>query len=57
MMPRFTPPPPDVKLTDLERVVTHVRNLPPEEKPHLELRRLKVQAMILFGLVYAYFAV
>ena len=48
MMPRFTPPPPDVKLSDLERVVNHVRNLPIEEKPHLELRRLKVQAMILF---------
>lgn len=48
MMPRFTPPPPDVKLTDLERIVTHVRDLPHDVKPHLELRRLKVRAMILF---------
>lgn len=48
MMPRFTPPPPDVKLSDLERIVEHVLNGPREEKPHLELRRLKVRAMILF---------
>ncbi len=48
IMPRFTPPPPDVKLSDLERIVEFVRNQPREAKPHLELRRLKVQAMILF---------
>ena len=48
MMPRFTPPPPDVKLTDLERIVTVVSTGPREEKPHLELRRLKVRAMIRF---------
>jgi integrase/recombinase XerC len=48
IMPRFTPPPPDVKLTDLERIVDFVRDQPRETKPHLELRRLKVQAMILF---------
>jgi integrase len=48
MMPRFTPPPPDVKLPDLERIVEHVSTRPVEEKPHLELRRLKVQAMVLF---------
>jgi len=48
MMPRFTPPPPDVKLADLERIVQHVLTGPREEKPHLELRRLKVRAMILF---------
>jgi len=48
MMPRFTPPPPDVKLTDLERIVQFVSTGPREEKPHLELRRLKVRAMILF---------
>lgn len=48
MMPRFTPPPPDVKLLDLERIVAHVTSGPREEKPHLELRRLKVRAMILF---------
>ncbi|MGC4105729.1 MAG: tyrosine-type recombinase/integrase [Thermomicrobiales bacterium] len=47
MMPRFTPPPPDVKLSDLERIVEFVRTTPVEEKPHLELRRLKVRAMIL----------
>jgi integrase/recombinase XerC len=48
MMPRFTPPPPDVRLSDLERIVEHVKTTRPEEKPHLELRRLKVRAMILF---------
>ncbi|MBA3378746.1 MAG: tyrosine-type recombinase/integrase, partial [Chloroflexia bacterium] len=48
MMPRFTPPPPDVKLPDLVRIVQHVTTGPREEKPHLELRRLKVRAMILF---------
>lgn len=48
MMPRFTPPPPDVKLGDLERIVAHVDRLPREEKPPAELRRLKVQAMIRF---------
>ncbi len=48
MMPRFTPPPPDVKLSDLERIVDHVDSVPKEEKPHLELRRLKVRAMIRF---------
>ena len=48
MMPRFTPPPPDVRLSDLERIVAHVDGLPREEKPHLELRRLKVRAMIRF---------
>lgn len=48
MMPRFTPPPPDVKLADLERVVELVRASKPEPKAHLELRRLKVRAMILF---------
>lgn len=48
MMPRFTPPPPDVKLGDLETIVEYVLNGPREEKPLLELRRLKVRAMILF---------
>jgi len=48
MMPRFTPPPPDVKLSDLECIVEHVDALPREEKPNLELRRLKVRAMIRF---------
>ncbi|HYH12437.1 MAG TPA: site-specific integrase [Thermomicrobiales bacterium] len=48
MMPRFTPPPPDVSLDDLEAIVAHVSSRPRQEKPHLELRRLKVQALILF---------
>lgn len=48
MMPRFTPPPPDVRISDLERIVEYVRSSHPAEKPHLELRRLKVRAMILF---------
>jgi integrase len=50
MMPRFTPPPPDVRLSDLERIVDYVRTMPRAEnaKPQLELRRLKVRAMILF---------
>ncbi|MBA3449781.1 MAG: hypothetical protein H0T18_01060, partial [Chloroflexia bacterium] len=37
MMPRFTAPPPDVKLTDLDQIVAFVTGLPHEEKPHLEL--------------------
>lgn len=48
MMPRFTPPPPDVKMSDLDMIVNYVLNGPREEKPLLELRRLKVRAMILF---------
>jgi len=48
MMPRFTPPPPDVKLGDLDRIVDFVRAAPPETVPQKELRRVKVCAMILF---------
>ena len=48
MMPRFTPPPPDVKLADLEAIVDFVNRLPREEKSQLELRRLKIRAMIRF---------
>lgn len=48
MMPRFTPPPPDVKLADLELIVSFVREGDVCAKPTLELRRLKVRAMILF---------
>ena len=48
MMPRFTPPPPDVKLADLDRIVDYVRALPRQEKSTAELRRLKVRAMVLF---------
>ena len=47
MMPRFTPPPPDVKLADLERLVAHVREDRPQERPESELRRLKVRAIVL----------
>lgn len=48
MMPRFTPPPPDVKLSDLDQIVAHLDTLPREQKPPAELRRLKVRAMIRF---------
>lgn len=48
MMPRFTPPPPDVKLSDLETIVDYANRQPRETRPHLELRRLKVRAMIRF---------
>ena len=48
MMPRFTPPPPDVKLADIALVVACALGLPRMPKPPLELRRLKVCAMILF---------
>ncbi len=48
MMPRFTPPPPDVKLLDLEQIVTYVRDGHPVARPQAELRRLKVKAMVLF---------
>ncbi len=48
MMPRFTPPPPDVKLSDLEAIVAFANQQPREPRPHLELRRLKVRAMIRF---------
>jgi integrase/recombinase XerC len=48
MMPRFSPPPPDVQTADLERIVRHVLHLPHETNPTKELRRRKVRAMILF---------
>lgn len=48
MMPRFTPPPPDVQTSDLDRIVEYVRSLPHEVDPDKELRRLKLRAMILF---------
>jgi integrase len=48
MMPRFTPPPPDVKLSDLDRIVEFVRAGQRDTTPQKELRRLKVRAMILF---------
>jgi integrase len=48
MMPRFTPPPPDVKLSDLERIVDHVRRRQRPEDPAKALRAAKVTAMTLF---------
>jgi integrase/recombinase XerC len=48
MMPRFSPPPPDVRTGDLDRIVEHVMNLPRERNLTRELRRRKIQAMILF---------
>lgn len=47
IMPRFTPPPPDVRLDDLERMVAWVKARPVEEKPHRELRRVKAIAILL----------
>src|SRR5690606_25416133 len=38
MMPRFSPPPPDVKMADLERIRGSVTTGPRDAKPHLELR-------------------
>lgn len=48
LMPKFTPPPPDVKITDLERIVDYVRTGQSARKTRTELRRLKVKAMVLF---------
>ena len=48
MMPRFTPPPPDVKLADLERLVAFVRGGQPAESAAKALRAAKVRAMVLF---------
>jgi len=48
MMPRFTPPPPNVKLSDLDLIVEFVRNQEREPSLPKELRRIKVKAMILF---------
>lgn len=48
LMPRFTPPPPDIYQDDLERIVEHVRNSPRESDPDRNIRRLKIRAMILF---------
>ena len=47
MMPRFTPPPPDVKLSDLERIVEYVRQPERDENEVKQLRAFKVRAMIL----------
>jgi integrase len=47
LMPRFTPPPPDVKLSDLERIVAFVRTPEQADKPETTLRNYKIRAMIL----------
>lgn len=47
IVPRFSPPPPDVRLDDLERILVYVKSRPAEAKPHRELRRLKVIALVL----------
>ena len=48
MMPRFTPPPPDVQTSDLDLIVEFVRNGQRETDSTRELRRLKIKAMTLF---------
>lgn len=48
LLPRFTPPPPNVRTDALEQIVDYVRNLPAEPSPTRELRRLKIHALILF---------
>lgn len=48
VMPRFTPPPPDVSTDDLDRIVDHVRALPRTGDPVRDLRRLKLRALVLF---------
>lgn len=48
LMPRFTPPPPDVYQDDLEKIIDYVRNSKREENEAKDLRRLKIRAMILF---------
>jgi integrase len=48
MLPRFTPPPPDIHLAEIDRIVRFVRDMPHESKPERELRRIKIRAMVLF---------
>lgn len=48
MMPRFSPPPPDVHTSDLDRIVDYVDQMPHERNVSKELRRRKIQAMIRF---------
>ena len=47
IVPRFSPPPPDVRLDDLECILNYVKTQPTEAKPHRELRRLKTIALVL----------
>jgi integrase/recombinase XerC len=48
MMPRFSPPPPDVHTSDLDRIISYVQRMPHDSNPTKELRRRKIRAMILF---------
>lgn len=48
MMPRFSPPPPDVHTPDLDKIVDYVKRMPHEASLTKELRRRKVRAMIMF---------
>ena len=48
LLPRFTPPPPDVRTDQLEQIVEYVRRSPPHEDRTRELRRLKIRALVLF---------
>lgn len=48
MMPRFTPPPPDIYQDEIEKIVEYACSRPRETQPAKDLRRLKIRAMILF---------
>lgn len=48
MLPRFTPPPPDIHLSEIEKLMRHVRDMPHEANVTRELRRLKIRAMAVF---------
>lgn len=43
----YRPPPPDVHLADVQRVVQAARDLPPGKTPFQELRRLRIRAITL----------
>jgi site-specific recombinase XerD len=47
MLPRFTPPPPDVHLDDLDQMIAWITTRPKEDTPQRELRRIKVIALLL----------
>ena len=47
MLPRFTPPPPEIHLAEIDKIVRYVREMPHESKPERELRRIKIRAMVL----------
>jgi site-specific recombinase XerD len=43
----YTPPPPDIRLSDVKRVVQAARDLPPGRSAFQELRRLRIRAITL----------